>query len=107
MKIGTKTKMLAALSAFQVVASVASASDIKKVMVAQDAEKIVICDVSQLDKAKTSNWPGLPEGTKPNASNEAILKKIDKDFAGGKYFDAYPHKLPELFSAGACVAVKK
>lgn len=98
---------MAALSAFQVVASVASASDLKTVIVAKDSEKMVICDVAQLDKSKTSMWPGLPEGTRANTSNATILKKIDKDFAGGKYFDAYPHKLPELFANGACVTIKK
>ena len=107
MKIEKTAKLIMALSAFQTVASTVAASEIKSVFVAQNSEQAVICDVSKLNKNKTINeWPGSADGKKPQGSNAQILQQIDKEFAGGKYFDSFPHKLPELFEAGACLTVR-
>ena len=104
----TKTAMLAALSAFQMASTTATASEISRYAVAENASQKVLCEVNQLDRAKTLNdWPGTIMYLDTTASNENILKNINENFVGGNYFDAYPHKLPLLFKEGACVVSNK
>lgn len=115
MSIENKAKMIAALSLFQVAASTVSASQIKTVFIAQDNEVVVACEVEKLDRNKTIlDWPGsIMDGTygtsklDANTDNASVLMQINKGFAGGNYFDAYPHKLPDLFKKGACTTTKK
>ena len=107
MTINKKTQILAALSAFQIVASVASASPIKKMMIAENKDLVVMCDVAKLDRKKTQDWPGAVIGRQLKGSNESILTQVNEEFAGGNYFDEYPHKLPDLFKSKACTIVNK
>ncbi len=103
-----KTKLFAALSAFQVMTSVASASQIKTVIIAENAELRVMCDVKALDRKAAQDWPGMVMDEEfKGKRKEAIIKLIDNNFAGGDYFDEYPHKLPEIFKAGGCEITKK
>lgn len=115
MSIENKAKMIAALSLFQIATSTVSASQIKTVFIAQDDKHVVACEVEKLDRNKaTQEWPGsIMDGTHgsakldANTDNSSVLTQINKGFAGGNYFDAYPHKLPDLFKKGACTITKK
>lgn len=103
-----KTALLAALSAFQMASTTAQALEVSRYVKADNGMNVTVCDVDQLDRMKTLyNWPGSIVNLDETAGNEAILKQIDEEFAGGNYFDGYPHKLPELFKDGACVSGPK
>ena len=101
----SKAAMLAALSAFQMTAISANATEVSRFIVAENASKKAICDIAKLDRDKTINgWVGLGSEAQ---GNEQILSGIDSVFATTNYFDTYPEKLPELFQAGACDVINK